>query len=64
MRFAIAALCGLFLTANLAGCSGTTNSSAPENAKPGPPPGTSDDWSKGSAKKKNAERPSGLRVPG
>ena len=45
-RLLIASLCGLFLAATLAGCGGATIPSPPENAKPGPPPGTSDDFVK------------------
>jgi hypothetical protein len=46
MRLLIAPLCGLFLAATLAGCGGVTIPTPPENAKPGPPPGTSDDMVK------------------
>jgi hypothetical protein len=46
MRFTIAALLGLLLTANLAGCGGASIPEPPSDAKEGPPPGTSDAWSK------------------
>ena len=46
MRLLIASVCGLFLAASLAGCGGATIPSAPDNAKPGPPPGTSEDMFK------------------
>jgi len=46
MRLLIASVCGLFLAATLAGCGGATIPSPPENAKPGPPPGTSEDMVK------------------
>jgi hypothetical protein len=53
MRFAIAVLCGLFLTANLVGCSGgAAIPTPPDNAKAGPPPGTSPDTIKRAEKKK------------
>jgi hypothetical protein len=40
MRIAIAAVLGLFLAANLAGCGGASIPAPPANATPGPPPGT------------------------
>ena len=43
MRLLIASVCGLFLAATLPGCGGATIPTPPENAKPGPPPGTSED---------------------
>ena len=53
MRIAIAALLGLFLTATLIGCGGgATIPAPPENAKAGPPPGTSADLTKAIPKKK------------
>jgi hypothetical protein len=45
-RLLITSLCGLFLAATLAGCGGVTIPTPPDNAKPGPPPGTSDDMVK------------------
>jgi hypothetical protein len=52
MRLLIGSLSGLFLAATLAGCGGVTIPSSPENAKPGPPPGTSDDMAKPKEKAK------------
>ena len=52
MRFATAVLCGLFLTANLVGCGGATIPGPPDNAKAGPPPGTSDNAIKKPEKKR------------
>ena len=51
MRLSIAAICGFFLAAALIGCGGASIPSAPENAKPGPPPGTSVDMLKAAKKK-------------
>jgi hypothetical protein len=52
MRLLIASVCGLFLAASLAGCGGATIPSPPENAKPGPPPGSSDEVVKVKEKEK------------
>ena len=47
MRLAIAALCGLFLAATLAGCGGSgTSATPPAEAKAGPPPGAPGDMTK------------------
>ncbi len=46
MRLPIATLCGLFLASTLVGCGGAAIPTPPENSKPGPPPGTSDDMMK------------------
>jgi hypothetical protein len=46
MRIAIAAVLGLFVAANLAGCGGATIPTPPSNAQAGPPPGTSSEWTK------------------
>ena len=42
MRLAISGLMGIFLAATLVGCGGSSLPSAPGDAKPGPPPGSSD----------------------
>jgi hypothetical protein len=47
MRIAIAAVLGLTLAANLAGCGGATIPTPPDNAKLGPPPGYSPELAKG-----------------
>jgi hypothetical protein len=46
MRLLIGSICGLFLAATIAGCGGVTIPAPPANAKPGPPPGTSDEMVK------------------
>ncbi len=46
MRFLIVAVCGLFLASAGLGCGGVSVPLPPENAKPGPPPGTSPDMTK------------------
>jgi hypothetical protein len=48
----VVVLLGLFLVANFVGCSGSASIPEPSaDAKPGPPPGTSDVWKKSAAKK-------------
>ena len=42
MRCKIVAVLALFLVANLAGCGGSAIPEPAADAKPGPPPGTSD----------------------
>ena len=56
MRFAIALMCGCFLTTAMAGCGGASIPAPPENAKAGPPPGTSDDMVKVKEKEKSKRR--------
>lgn len=52
MRLALAAVLGLFVASTLIGCGGSSIPAPPNNAKPGPPPGTSDAWNKPADKKK------------
>jgi len=52
MRLAVVAVCGLFLSATLLGCGGAAIPTPSPDAKPGPPPGTSDDLTKPPVDKK------------
>jgi hypothetical protein len=52
MRLALAAVLSLFVASTLTGCGGASIPAPPSDAKPGPPPGTTDAWNKPPEKKK------------